>query len=248
MNNAALLAEIDRLIAESNPDVIDDLDTWHLQGRACIGLAYRDRDDSSAYELEFNKVTFGPDWVPFREGPFSASEIATARRDGVQRAVALLQGAKTMVRLQLPDETAGPAVDVALLHSWFAAPVAQLWVDGHHRQAVQEAARMVEIQLKAKINFDGDATSAVTEAFTTKEVKKGICRLRFPGYDEETQGWTNAHEGAMYFGRGCFMRIRNLYTHEYEPAENEALEALAAISLLARWIDEADVAHVEEDE
>lgn len=41
----------------------------------------------------------------------------------------------------------------------------------------------------------------------------------------------------MAFGRGCMMRIRNLYTHGQEPSEQEALEALAALSLLARWCD-----------
>jgi len=37
------------------------------------------------------------------------------------------------------------------------------------------------------------------------------------------------------------MRVRNLYAHGHEPTEQEALEALAALSLLARWIDDADV-------
>ncbi len=45
----------------------------------------------------------------------------------------------------------------------------------------------------------------------------------------------------MSFGRGCMMRVRNLYSHGHEPTEQEALEALAALSLLARWIDDAGV-------
>lgn len=36
------------------------------------------------------------------------------------------------------------------------------------------------------------------------------------------------------------MRIRNLYSHG-EPDPEHALEALAALSLLARWIDDAEV-------
>lgn len=45
----------------------------------------------------------------------------------------------------------------------------------------------------------------------------------------------------MEFGKGCMKRIRNLYVHGHEPSDAEALEALAALSLLARWIDEASV-------
>jgi hypothetical protein len=37
------------------------------------------------------------------------------------------------------------------------------------------------------------------------------------------------------------MRVRNMYTHGHEPAEHEPQEALAALSLLARWIDDAEV-------
>lgn len=57
-----------------------------------------------------------------------------------------------------------------------------------------------------------------------------------------TKAWTNAHEGAMHYGRGCMMRIRNLVEHHHdELPEQEALECLASLSLLARWIDEAVV-------
>lgn len=46
----------------------------------------------------------------------------------------------------------------------------------------------------------------------------------------------------MHYGRGCMMRIRNLVEHHHdELPEQEALECLASLSLLARWIDEAVV-------
>lgn len=52
-------------------------------------------------------------------------------------------------------------------------------------------------------------------------------------------------DGVMNFGAGCFMAIRNPVGHlpndEHELTEQEALERLAAGSLLARWIDEANV-------
>jgi hypothetical protein len=47
----------------------------------------------------------------------------------------------------------------------------------------------------------------------------------------------------MSFGSGCFQAIRNplghLLNEEVELSEQEALERLAALSLLARWIERA---------
>lgn len=53
-------------------------------------------------------------------------------------------------------------------------------------------------------------------------------------------------------GSGCFRAIRNPVGHlpndEIEMTEQEALERLAAFSLLARFIDDADTATVEPDD
>ncbi|WP_223163342.1 TIGR02391 family protein [Mycolicibacter arupensis] len=49
----------------------------------------------------------------------------------------------------------------------------------------------------------------------------------------------------MEFGSGCFRAIRNPVGHlpndEVEMSEQEALERLAALSLLARFIDDAEI-------
>lgn len=51
--------------------------------------------------------------------------------------------------------------------------------------------------------------------------------------------------GVSDFGSGCLRAIRNPLGHlpndEVEMTEQEALERLAALSLLARFIDEADI-------
>ena len=82
------------------------------------------------------------------------------------------------------------------------------------------------------------------EAFSEKDPKEGQSRLRFPAItDEQTQ--ESMRQGVMSFGAGCFQAIRNPVGHlpneENELTEQEALERLAALSLLARWIDEAEV-------
>jgi hypothetical protein len=130
------------------------------------------------------------------------------------------------------------------LHPWFAAEAAELWAAGNHRHAVEEAARAVEIRLRDKIGWDGNGTGSklVEAAFGAAAPKSGERRLRFAGYQTDSDAWRDAHLGAMAFGRGCFMRLRNLHTHGQVDAEpEEFLEALAAFSLLARWVDSANV-------
>jgi Protein of unknown function (Hypoth_ymh) len=55
-------------------------------------------------------------------------------------------------------------------------------------------------------------------------------------------------QGALSFGVGCFQAIRNpvghLLSHQHELTEQEALERLAALSLLARWIEQAEIEEV----
>lgn len=54
--------------------------------------------------------------------------------------------------------------------------------------------------------------------------------------------------GGIRFGAGCFEGIRNISAHVdgLELTDQEALEPLAAISVLARWIDECEVEAVSE--
>ena len=69
-------------------------------------------------------------------------------------------------------------------------------------------------------------------------------RLRFPKIkkDERPDDWTSAHEGAMHLGMGCAQGIRNRRAHSSDDiTEQEALEQLAALSVLARWVDECEV-------
>ena len=140
-------------------------------------------------------------------------------------------------------QIAAPDLASDELHPWIAGAVAGLWEDGYHRQAVDEATRSVEIRLKSKVGREDLAGVAlVTEAFSVEPPRPGAPRLRFPSFEQGTLAWTNAHEGALHYARGCVMRIRNLYEHhDEEPDRQVALESLAALSLLARWIDEADV-------
>ena len=139
-----------------------------------------------------------------------------------------------------PDRTVLRIVD---LHPWVAEPAEPLWVDGHWFMAVTAAADNVRAQWKAVL---GSETDDLPSAFSPKDPKDGQPRMRFACYDHDRDKdeWTNGHEGVMHFARGCMMRIRNLY--KYQPKGHAispglALETLAALSRLARWVTDAEV-------
>ena len=154
-------------------------------------------------------------------------------------------GKRTFQRISLVPT--GPMLAAGQLHPWVWHAVVNLWDGGHYKQAVNAAAATVEEQTQLKLRR-GDLSGAplYTEAFKVGKVGETPDgrRLRFKHLDELTedgkrnQSWVSAHEGAMHFGRGCAQGIRNLNAHGTgELPEQEALEYLASLSVLARWVD-----------
>jgi hypothetical protein len=99
--------------------------------------------------------------------------------------------------------------------------------------------------LQAKVSRrDVSEVNLVQEAFSGNDPSPGRPRLRFPEIEDERTR-ESMTQGALSFGVGCFQAIRNPVGHlpneEHELSEQEALERLAALSLLARWIEQADI-------
>ena len=142
----------------------------------------------------------------------------------------------------------GPGLSSEGLHPWVWNAAASLWLGDNYKQAVNEAAAAVEERTQQKLDRgDLGGTKLYTEAFSL-DTKPGNRKLRFPHIvemtkdGEMTQNWKSAHQGAMHFGQGCSLGIRNLNAHGTgELSEQEALEYLAALSVLARWVDTAEV-------
>lgn len=204
---------------------------WSERARLAVAIVYG--DDSPQVE-RFNQIKFKPtaSWVT----------AAQAAASGVGEARAMLGAmVEDIAEHLVAPEGQGP--DPSGMHPWVADAAAGLWNDGYRRQAVQNAAAAVEQRLKLKLDVhSGSASSIVATAFSTKDATPDSPRLRFADFDPpRSESWNNAHDGAVAFGRGCFMRVRNLYTHNNGANEQEDREALAAFSLLARWIDEAHV-------
>lgn len=137
---------------------------------------------------------------------------------------------------------AGPRLAAAHFHPWIWNAAVSLWDDGHRREAVQAAAAaLFDSHLPAKLGVPRgkSAKDLVAQAFSTDPPAAGSPRLRLTDYPDPSPDWTSQHEGARFFGMGCAQLIRNLVTHGAQPGEQEALEQLAALSLLARLIDRA---------
>ena len=165
-----------------------------------------------------------------------------------RRLIGILEDREEYQRILGPE---GPTLAAGGLHSWVWHAVVNLWDDEHYKQAVNSAASAIEEQTQLKLDR-GDLSGAdlYTQAFKVDEIgaKPAGRRLRFPHIEELTldgrrnKSWTSAHQGAMSFGQGCALGIRNLNAHgTRDLPEQEALEYLAALSVLARWVDDCDV-------
>lgn len=139
----------------------------------------------------------------------------------------------------------GPVLSASTMHRdvWDASK--SLWRNGHFGEAVSAAAKSVNAALQTKVGRrDASDMRLVSDCFSLDSPKPGIPRLRLMQNDG-SDTYKSIHEGALAFGRGCFMAIRNVLAHEYgqlaEPPEFEALHYLAAFSVLAKWIDQATV-------
>ncbi|MFF3790853.1 TIGR02391 family protein [Streptomyces sp. NPDC001981] len=180
-----------------------------------------------------------PEW---RTAPWRKPERQPywRERQATTRAIAQLEADQ-----ELADNlgSGAPQLDASTMHPWVWGSVQGLWGSGHYRQAVGAAAVAVNAQSQAKLGRkDLSESKLLGEAFSTRAPEVGKPRLRF-GANDGSDTWRSRHEGSAAFARGVYAAIRNPIAHEQgdELEENEALEQLAAFSILAKWVDEATV-------
>ncbi len=136
-----------------------------------------------------------------------------------------------------------PTPTVGDLHDAVSKASEPRWRTGHLHGAVLAAAKAVNAMLQRKLDrYDIAEVALVQEAFSRNAAAEGRPRLRFPGIEDEKTR-ESMQQGALSFGVGCFQAIRNPVGHlpdeQHELSEQDALERLAALSLLARWIEQA---------
>jgi len=147
------------------------------------------------------------------------------------------------VRANLGDDA--PEISASSLHQWIWSGAASLWQSGHFHAAVEDAAKKVNAETQNKVGRrDLSETKLFQEAFSTKAAEPGKSRLRRMEPDG-SETYQSVQRGAMALAEGIFAGIRNPLSHEadQELDEQVALEYLAALSVLARWVDESTVEH-----
>ncbi|MFD8580830.1 TIGR02391 family protein [Streptomyces virginiae] len=120
-----------------------------------------------------------------------------------------------------------------------------LWQSGHFREAVTAAARKVNAETQNKLGRkDASETRLFRQAFSQDDPKPGQPRLGLMD-DDGSDTYRSLHRGASAFAEGFFAAIRNPNSHADglpDLPQHEALEQVAALSVLARWVDGATVA------
>ena len=129
-----------------------------------------------------------------------------------------------------------PGIDPETLHPLVWGAARSLWRDEHYRLAVVAAAEAIVGQLKTRTGRNDKSDTALwQETFSDAPPLPGKPRLRWPG-DPYDQTVKSMNAGLRQLAPGLQLTIRNVATHnqtELRPAD--AMERIAALSLLAKW-------------
>lgn len=167
------------------------------------------------------------------------------RRWGEHREAAV-RARSQLLREQEISENLGenaPELSAAELHPWIWSGARSLWQSGHYREAVEGAIKKLNAETQNKVGRrDLSETDLFKQSFSLDEPKPGKSRLRRMK-DDGSDTYKSVQRGAMNLAEGVFAGIRNPLSHEadQELTEQEALEYLAALSVLARWVDDSSV-------
>ncbi|MFI2031934.1 TIGR02391 family protein [Streptomyces buecherae] len=152
--------------------------------------------------------------------------------DSAEQILGRLEAMTDKAEAELP-----PTTGVEAMHPTIWGAARKLWLDGHFRLAVQSAAETLTSQLKTRTGLTNmDATNVYEKVFNTRGPV-----LTWPG-DPSDRTVSSMQNGLSKYAPGLNMTVRNTATHvaSDEMTAQQALERLAALSLLAHWIDECE--------
>ncbi len=161
-------------------------------------------------------------------------------RQAAQRAIAQLERQEEL-REKLGDNA--PTLDAGRMHPWAWEGARSLWQSGHFREAVRHASIQINAETQNKLGHRNKSETALfQEAYSDDNPKPGQPRLRLPD-DDGGRTALGVRRGIRAFAEGCYAALRNPASHDVlaELPEVEALEQLAAFSLLARFVDRSEV-------
>lgn len=116
--------------------------------------------------------------------------------------------------------------------------------DGQYRQGVLDAATTVEERTQRKLGSHETGVKLYRRAFGVEAPTPDQPRLRFPGVSKTSapRERHSRHLGAQLIGAAVTATIRNWAAHTTRPLDAQlGMEYLAVVSLLGRWVEEAEV-------
>lgn len=168
---------------------------------------------------------------------------AMLRADGIElaeHALAVMTTRKE-TREKLGSNAATMKADALHPTIWQAA--SGRWESGHYSDAVRRAATALSGHVKDRTGrYELGDSDLVSQAFSLSPPQEGKPRLRWPGNDDDLTV-KSMRVGILNVAQGVFAAVRNIATHSTEDMpKQEALEQLATLNLLARWIDQCELA------
>jgi uncharacterized protein (TIGR02391 family) len=106
--------------------------------------------------------------------------------------------------------------------------------------AVEYASKALTAQIQKKSGSSLVDCELAAEVFSYGKV--GRSRLWLRG-DCNDRAWRTRQDGLHLMSQGAFAGIRNVVAHSEKPgwSQQEALEYLAVLSTVARWVEETEV-------
>jgi uncharacterized protein (TIGR02391 family) len=135
-----------------------------------------------------------------------------------------------------------PSLPADQLHPWVWDAARTFWDAGAHAVAVEQAAKSITAHTQQKTGCQLTDDDLMSQLWSEDPPKTDRPRLRFPG-DRNAKTWQSRQRGARSLAQGCYSGIRNIVAHQHAPdwPQQLALEYLACLSVLARWISETEV-------
>lgn len=210
-----------------------------------IGTVYRGEGSDLAAQAQIVEQILDRATPGWREALPEKGRQWTGLREAASRGRTQLKR-KDELRQNLGDDA--PEISASNLHAWIWSGARSLSQSGYYVQAVRVAAAKPNAETQNKVaRRDVSETDLFKQSFSLDEAKPGKARLRRLS-PEHSDTYRSVQRGAMAFAEGVFAGIRNPLSHEadQEMSEQVTLEHLAALSVLARWVDESAVEHAGE--
>ena len=174
---------------------------------------------------------------PAQKLTVTANDVRKHERERTIRAIETIKR-EAEIRENLGEDA--PDLNAAKMHPWVWDGARSLWQSRHYAEAVEAAAKKLNAETQNKVGRkDISETTLFLQAFSDDEPQPGKARLRLPD-DDGGKTALGVRRGIRAFAEGCYAAIRNPLAHDgAEMSEVDALERLAALSMLARWVDQA---------